>query len=46
MVIDVELQQLSGAAAAMSLWSALSMLLGLIAAIFAARYGGRARRHA
>lgn len=44
-VIDVEFQQLHGIAPTMSLWTAFTMIISLIAAIVAARCGGRARRH-
>lgn len=44
-VIDVELQQLTAAAPSLSLWTAFTMIISLVAAVIAARYGGRARRH-
>ena len=44
-VIDVEVQHLNGIMAAMSLWTAFTMIISLVVAIAAARHGGRARRH-
>lgn len=44
-VVDVELQQFSGVTPSLSLWTAFTMIVSLIAAVIAARYGGRARRH-
>ena len=43
-VVDVEFQRLNGLVPAMSLWTAFTMSVSLVAAVVAARYGGGARR--